>query len=140
MPQVTEMRLPDDYLFMQEPDKRDMPVQEFEFSFEKDGPKYGNEPDIIQKFHGKSESKAPLQNWDGYVNAGGRPNDPTGAAGSNYYIQATNGDKYVIYDKTGNLEHTGTISDFWNPDYGGDGDPIVLYDKDASRWFIGQFG
>ena len=140
MPQVTPMRLPDDYLYTKMPDKRDMPVQTFEYTVENDGPKYGNDPFIVQKSHGKSPSKAPLQNWDGYVNAGGRPNDPTGAAGPNYYIQSTNGDKYVIYDKTGNLEHTGTISDFWNPDFGGDGDPIVLYDKDAQRWFIGQFG
>lgn len=116
------------------PDKRDMPVQDFEED------RKGNDPSIIQKEHGKSPSKAPIQSWDGYVNAGGRPNDPTGAAGPNYYIQATNGDVYRIWDKTGTLQHTGNISDFWNPAFGGDGDPIVLYDKDAGRWFIGQFG
>jgi hypothetical protein len=136
MPQVTPLSLPDDYLFTQQPDKRDMPVQTFEYTVEEDGPKYGNDAAIVQKDYGKKASKSPLQNWDGYVNAGGRPNDPTGAAGPNYYIQSTNGDKYIIYDKNGTHQHTGNISDL----VGGDGDPIVLYDKDAQRWFIGQFG
>jgi len=125
-----------DYPFREAPDKRDMPVQTFEFSVEKDGAQYGNDPSIIQTKQTTTKSRAPLQSWDGYVNAGGRPNDPTGAAGPNYYIQATNGDKYVIYNKSGVQQHIGNISDL----VGGDGDPIVFYDKPAGRWFIAQFG
>jgi len=118
-----------------------MPVQTFEYSFLKDGPKYGNDPSIIQsEINQDRTSRAPLQNFAGYApSVTWRPYDPTGAAGPNYFMQAINGDSYRIWDKTGTIQHTGTISDLWNPAFGGDGDPIILYDKPAGRWFMAQF-
>ena len=137
---MPDLTLPDilakEYPFKEYPDKRDMPVQTFEFSVEKDGPKYGNDPSIVQTSHGKTPSKAPLQNWDGQDASTFRPHDPTGAAGPNHYVQAINGNRFQIWDKSGNSLHTGNITDLCP---GGDGDPIVMYDKDADRWFISQF-
>lgn len=120
------------YPFKEWPDKKDMPVQTFEKNHK------GNELSIIQTKHGKAPGKNPIQNWDGQNSAAFRPHDPTGAAGPNHYLQAINGDTYKIWDKTGAVLLTGTISSLWSP-AGGDGDPIVLYDKDADRFFMTQF-
>jgi hypothetical protein len=65
------------------------------------------------------------------------PPDPTGAAGQDYYVQAVNS-AYRIWDKDGDPQigpkPLGSIR-------GGasDGDPIVMYDRYAERWFISQF-
>ncbi len=121
-------------------DKRDMPVQTFKYNVEDDGPAYGNEPSIIQSEFGEKNvgDKVILQNWIGQSASGFRPFDPTGAPGPNHYLQAINGDKYRIWSKTGQLLGAGTISSLF-PSGNGDGDPIVLYDKDADRWFMSQF-
>jgi parallel beta-helix repeat protein len=132
MPEILSRK----YSFVDYPDKRDKPVQIFEYTVEKDGPKYGNDPRIIQTESGSKGSKAPIQNWDGQNASTFRPHDPTGAASSSHYIQAINGDMYKIWDKSGTELRTGYISDLCP---GGDGDPIVLYDKPADRWFIAQF-
>lgn len=128
------------YSFTEYPDEKGRPVQTFPFTVEKDGLKYGNNPDVIQKTFGKSSVKAPIQNWAGQTAAGFRPFDPTGAAGLNYYIQMINATTYRIYDKTGGEILTGTLGDLWSPSTGNSGDPIVLYDKAADRWFLSQFG
>ncbi len=135
---ITENR---DYAFSEYPDKENMPVQKFIYTVEKDGSKFGNDPSIIQKKFGKSLSKDPIQNWAGQTASGFRPFDPSGAAGVNYYIQMINATTYSIFDKTnGNVVLTGTLGDLWSPSTANDGDPIVLYDKDAGRWFLSQFG
>jgi len=139
MPQVEKSFLDNRiFPFTEWPDKRDMPVQLFVYSVANDGPKYGNDPSIIQTQQGKRAGKAPIQNWEAQNASGFRPDDPTGAVGPNHYMQAINGDTYEIWDKTGASLHTGTISALWA--YApGDGDPIILYDKDADRWFLSQF-
>jgi hypothetical protein len=126
------------------PDKRDMPVQSFPYNVKEHGPEYGNDVSMIQKEFGLNigheQNKALEQNWAGQSpSVGFRPFDPSGAAGPNHYIQMINGDTYEIWTKTGTSLGAGTISALW-PSGKGDGDPIVLYDKAADRWFMSQFG
>ncbi len=126
--------------FTEMPDKHGKPVQTFQYSVEKDGAKYGNDSSILQLDFGKTDnSKALLQNWDAQQATGFRPFDPTGAAGPNHYVQMINSTTYQIRDKTGTILVTGTLGDLWSPATGNAGDPIVLYDKAADRWFMSQF-
>lgn len=119
--------------------------QKFIYSAEKDGPAYGNDPAIIQDKMGMNSAsggnRAPIQNWMGQ-NAGGayRPYDPSGAAGSNYYVQAINSTTIKVYNKSnGSVATTFTLSSLWGTSVN-DGDPIILYDRFADRWFLSQFG
>jgi hypothetical protein len=66
------------------------------------------------------------------------PPDPTGAVGPDHYVHAVNS-IIKIFDKSGNLE-VGPVSlgDFLN-NGSSNGDPIVLYDQLADRFFVSQF-
>jgi PKD repeat protein len=116
--------------------------QTFLFSAE-DGLEYGNDPAFIQTEMGfrNPANKAPIKNWPGQTAAGFRPSDPSGAAGPNHYIQAINGTPFRVYDKnTGANLLTANIGSLWSPATPDDGDPIILYDRYADRWFVSQFG
>ena len=128
--------------FTEYPDKDGKTAQTFMFSVEKDGAKYGNDPSIIQTSYGKLSSKAPMQNWAGQApSVSFRPFDPTGAAGPNHYVQMINSTTYEIWDKEGVSLATGVLGDLWTPtNTENSGDPIILYDKAADRWFLSQFG
>lgn len=97
----------------------------------------GNDP-IAQTQNGTMQPpRAPIQNWMG-MSGSGYPPDPTGAAGPNHYVQAVN-TSYRVYNKTGTgLANAVSLSTLWSGS-SNDGDPIVLYDKYADRWFISQF-
>lgn len=93
-----------------------------------------------QREKGGIASFALEENFDGAtVSEGGAlPPDPSGAVGPNHYVHAFNlGIK--IFDKTGNLLF-GPISlgDFFQNGVN-NGDPIVLYDQLADRFFVSQF-
>jgi hypothetical protein len=95
---------------------------------------------VVQKEAGYLQAKT-LVNWLGQSD-GSCPPDPTGAVGINYYVQAVNASPFKIYNKTTGAQ-VGTvrqIGNLWSPAVSNDGDPIVLYDKFADRWFIAQFG
>lgn len=124
-------------------DKKFRTPQNFIYSVEKDGDSYGNDNVLIQKSDGSRnpDSKAPIQNWLGQNAAGFRPYDPSGAAGPNHYIQAINSTTYKIYNKnTGAVVTSGSVGNLWSPATPNNGDPIVMYDRHADRWFISQFG
>ncbi|MCB9195009.1 MAG: T9SS type A sorting domain-containing protein [Flavobacteriales bacterium] len=91
---------------------------------------------VLQKSGASHWMRAPLQNWDGNTFSAFPP-DPSGAAGPNHYVQMVNS-KFTIYDKTGNVlagpTSLGTLLGGGN-----DGDPIVMYDKEADRWVLSQF-
>jgi hypothetical protein len=113
--------------------------QTFLFTAE-DGPEYGNDLNTMQKNMGLKMPVTIIKNWAGQN--GTYPPDPTGAAGLNHYIQCVNATPMKIYNKStggqiGSIVNLGTL---WNPDVVNDGDPIVLYDKYADRWFLSQFG
>jgi hypothetical protein len=86
-----------------------------------------------------------LLSFEGVNNINGvLPPDTVGDVGPNHYVQAVNL-AFAIYDKTGNkLYGPANINTIWGG-FGGycestnDGDPIVLYDHLADRWFISQF-
>jgi hypothetical protein len=86
-----------------------------------------------------------FQTWDGVAAQGYAPPDPSGDVGPNHYMAATNV-RFQIWNKTGTSLlgplNLGTIwSGFpgpWSSSLN-DGDPIVLYDEAAGRWFIAQF-
>ncbi|MCB0762618.1 MAG: hypothetical protein KDC12_13910 [Flavobacteriales bacterium] len=95
----------------------------------------------LQAEMGQRATSTIVQNFDGMQNneAGGwMPPDPSGAVGPNHYIQMVN-TAMEIFDLEGNS--------LWGPTFLGDifpnaddaGDPVVLYDEGADRWFISQF-
>lgn len=70
------------------------------------------------------------------------PPDCNGAAGPNHYMQTVN-ITYAIYDKTGvKLAGPTNMNQLFGNVPGAscnDGDPIVLYDEMADRWFAAEF-
>lgn len=107
----------------------------------KDGPEYGNDPASLQTIMGTVPGRAPITNWPGQTATGFRPFDPSGAANDTYYIQMINSTTFKVYNKvTGVVALTTTLGNLWSPATANNGDPIVLYDKAAGRWFLAQFG
>lgn len=96
----------------------------------------GGKDPLLQKQGASHWSRAPLQNWTG-TSFSAYPPDPSGAAGPNHYVHMVNS-QFTIYDKTGTTLYgpaaLGTLLGGGN-----DGDPIVMYDKAADRWFLSQF-
>jgi hypothetical protein len=118
-------------------DKR--PVQQFKYSADKDGAAYGNDEAVIQKTMGTRAPAPVIANWQGQT-GGGCPFDPTGAAGPNHYVQSVNATPVKIYSKTGTTLMTiSSMASLWGLT-SNLGDPIVMYDRFADRWFLSQFG
>lgn len=93
------------------------------------------------------QTEAPLHgarnldlNFDGVTiaEAGGSiPPDPSGAVGPDHYVTAVNL-SLKIFDKAGSLVAGPTnLNSFFG--IGGNGDPIIMYDQLADRYFISQF-
>ena len=97
---------------------------------------HGNDP-VWQKTKGEQFNKAPIQNWEGINSNLGFPPDPSGAAGPNHYVQMVNS-QIQIFSKTGtSLYGPNAMSSILTSN---NGDPIVMYDRFADRWFISGFG
>ena len=82
----------------------------------------------------------PIFNFDGEGYQFLNPPDTNGDVGANHYIQMINSTVVSIYNKT-----TGAlIQRFDLTTLGGcstgSGDPVVLYDQLADRWFLSEFG
>ncbi len=94
-------------------------------------PQNCEEDPIVQKSPGVVYLDTPLVNFEG-GNWSYRP-DANGAAGPNHYVQGVNLCNYNIYNKSGNLLLSTTMSVL-----GGNcsDDPIVMYDKFADRWVV----
>jgi hypothetical protein len=95
-----------------------------------------NDESTMQKEMGSRQSRGPIVSWQG-MSGSGYPPDPSGAAGPDHYVQAVN-TSWRVYDKTGtpvtNQANLSTVTGGSNL-----GDPIVMYDRHAERWFISQF-
>ncbi len=92
---------------------------------------------VVQSSFGEKTTMAPIVQFNG-MSGSGFPPDPSGAAGPNHYVQAVN-TSYRVYDKTGTaLTSAKSLSTLW-PGSSNLGDPIVMYDRHADRWFISQF-
>lgn len=106
-----------------------------------DGEAYGNDPKTLQAEKGDINAGQTRANWAGQTASGFRPYDPSGAVGPNHYVQMINSTTFKVYDKvSGAVLLTGTLGNLWTPATANNGDPIVLYDKAADRWFLAQFG
>lgn len=100
---------------------------------------------VLQETMGTRSDGFIFQTWDGVAASGYAPPDPSGDVGPNHYMEATNV-RFQIWDKTGTSLlgplNLGTIwAGFpgpWSTSLN-DGDPIVLYDEAAGRFFIAQF-
>ncbi|MDH3588373.1 MAG: hypothetical protein OEQ74_03095 [Gammaproteobacteria bacterium] len=88
-----------------------------------------------------------ILNFDGQGFSGVNPPDTVGDIGANYYIQMINGGGgalVTVYDKTDGSVASGpfALDTLW-PGAGncasGLGDPVVLYDDLADRWFLSEF-
>ncbi len=122
-------------------DKNYRKPQHFEFSAINDGYKYANDSLCIQRKVGYRNEKSLLQNWQGITANNTYPLDPTGAAGPDHFLQATNSTLYKVFNKSnGSVITSGSVGNIWSPATPNDGDPIVMYDRYADRWFISQFG
>ena len=86
-----------------------------------------------------------LLNQNGQGFTGVNPPDPSGDVAGSYFIQAINGSGgsvFVIYSKTSGAVVAGpTNMDSLGSGNcaSGAGDPIVLYDNLAGRWFLSEF-
>lgn len=115
--------------------------QTFVYSAE-DGPEYGEDPLVRQTEMGERNpaNKAPIKNWAGQTSPY-RPSDPSGAAGPNHFVQCINASPFKVFDKSNGANLlTVDLGTLWTPDISSEGDPIVMYDRYADRWFIAQFG
>ncbi len=86
----------------------------------------------------------PIVNQAGQGYTGVNPPDTVGDIGPNHYIQSINdsgGAVVQIYDKTGSPIGTPFAMDALGSGScaSGYGDPIVLYDRLADRWFLQEF-
>jgi hypothetical protein len=88
----------------------------------------------------------PLFTFEGIGDTCGcQPSDSEGDVGPNHYIEAIN-ESFEIYDENGNtLSGPTGYNSFFSSLAGtpcanaNDGDPYVLYDKEADRWLISDF-
>ena len=110
------------------------------------GPKAPGPDPALQDFHGPAAGPAPQANFDGGGNVDAvLPPDTNGAVGKTQYVQWVNL-SFAVYDKTTGAKVLGPVNGntLWQG-FGGpcettnDGDPIVLYDHLADRWFMSQF-
>ncbi len=119
------------------PDREHRIAQKFLFTTA-NGAQYGNDPKTIQHKMGTKKSPGVITQWEAQ-NGGQSPQDPTGAAGLTQYVQAVNATPFAVYDKTGNgtPTFTGSVGTVASSTLNS-GDPVVMYDKFADRWFVAE--
>ncbi|MFZ2358388.1 MAG: hypothetical protein WA040_03520, partial [Anaerolineae bacterium] len=139
---------------------RDLPVQEFLPTLDREvNPRMNfgqqpakdfdppNGPDPLLAVQAAAPEAAPdgfntpIFNFNGQGYSSVNPPDTVGDIGKDHYIQMINATRVAIYNKT-----TGALAipPFNLTSLGGcatgNGDPIVLYDQLADRWFLSEFG
>lgn len=95
---------------------------------------------VLQSVLTKTPALSPIESWDGidHTSQQATPPDPSGAAGKSHYVQMVN-TAMQVYNKSGTSLWGPTSLSAVFPGSSNDGDPIVMYDKYADRWFISQF-
>ena len=109
-----------------------------------DNQQYERDP-ALQKSNGANSSGTIVENFEGVSAQGYAPPDVTCTVGPNHVMQMVNV-RYQIWDKTGtSLVGPFNLGTIWAGFPGpwssslNDGDPVVLYDQVADRWFASQF-
>ncbi|MEZ5082641.1 MAG: hypothetical protein R2750_04230 [Bacteroidales bacterium] len=83
----------------------------------------------------KSPGKAPILTFEA-ASSSSTPTDPTGAVGPNHFVNSWNS-SFRIFNKSGSpLIPASSLSTIFP---GTLGDPIVMYDRYADRFFISEF-
>ncbi len=92
-----------------------------------------------QSNQGAKLGALPLVNVDGLGDFNS-PHDPSGDVGKNHYVQMINATLIGVFAKDGTLIKEFSANTLWES-FGLEsaGDPIVLYDEEADRWFITEF-
>jgi len=106
---------------------------------------YQDDP-VLQETMGTKGDGFVFQTWDGIPsNFTAAPPDNNGDVGPNHYFETVNS-RFQIWDKTGtSLLGPLNLGTIWNSFPGpwssslNDGDPVVLYDEAADRFFVAQF-
>ncbi len=104
-----------------------------------------NDP-VVQSFLGDRDIPAPIVSFNGSPTstAGFAPPDPNGDVGPNHIVTMWNS-QFQIFDKTGTSMFGPANINTLFTGFGGPcqtenaGDPVVLYDQLADRWFLSQF-
>lgn len=104
-----------------------------------------NDP-VVQSFLGDREIPSPIVSFDGSPTstAGFAPPDPNGDVGPNHVVTMWNA-QFQIFTKTGTSVFGPANINTLFSGFGGAcqtenaGDPVVLYDQLADRWFLMQF-
>ena len=101
-----------------------------------------NMPAAIRNFIGQGRTNSP-------TTITGTPPDTNGVVGPNHYVQTVNGG-IEVWSKTGTVVAASKlVNSLWTGYVGtnagnrcatdNDGDPVVVYDQLADRWFVTQF-
>ena len=100
----------------------------------------GGDPIRQTEINVARQTRNLLQSFDGPNVAQGQatPPDPSGAVGPNHYVSGVNL-AIVVYDKEGNTLAGPTSLGNFIGDGQNSGDPIIMYDQLADRWFVSQF-
>jgi len=122
--------------------ERNSKLENREYPYASTAQPRGNDP-VWQKKMGErhAASREIQKNWEGQ-STDSYPPDCNGAVGPDNYFQTVNV-TYSIYDKNGNQQVAPTALNTLFSGVPGsnnnDGDPIVLYDEQANRWFVAEF-
>jgi len=108
-------------------------------------PDFKNQPvDLsVQTQAAATNNRSTLKNFAGQ-NSGSYPPDTNGSVNSDYYFQVVN-KTYAIYNKSDGSVAAGPsdLNSIFNSSLPGagcnDGDPIVLWDEKANKWFYSEF-
>ena len=138
MPSVTEME-EEGFEYAREIKQKFDPSQKNAVIDENDLPLEGQHPGY-QSEQGTRDPLTVLQNFQGASIQEGQalPPDPTGAVGPNHYVHAVNL-VVKIFDKTGELLTGPVALGTFLGNGNSNGDPIVMYDHLADRFFVSQF-
>ena len=89
----------------------------------------------------QTQTRAPLTSFEG-IGLDASPPDPSMAVGPNHVVTMENG-VWAVYDKNGTIAPSfpkPLNQPLSGPNHANNaGDPVVMYDREADRWFISQF-
>jgi hypothetical protein len=85
-------------VFKESKDREHRTAQTFQYTAD-DGPQYRNDESTIQREQGNRSVLPPLTNWGGQSGGGSCPPDPSGAVGTNHYVQAVNASPFKVFNK-----------------------------------------